>query len=173
MNGNELEYRNIFIKSIYNSYIIDLHDKKIGVKGCVALLKFLKTNPMITTVDLSNARIRDEGIILLVKSFDTLIKLNLSYNDISDTGVIELANALTNNKSINIIDLSNNNIGDKGVTEFGSALEKNKSLTTINLCNNEITNIGAKYLVNSLEKNTNITSMDLCGNYIKYTLKNN
>ncbi|WP_417905067.1 hypothetical protein [Candidatus Tisiphia endosymbiont of Micropterix aruncella] len=77
----------------------------------------------------------------------------------------EIIRQITTN-SITTLDLSNNQIGDTEVKELAEALKDNKSITTLDLSNNHIGDTGAKYLLESLKINKFITVINLVGNEI-------
>ena len=62
-----------------------------------------------------------------------LTELDLSYNDIEDTGAEALASALRVNGVLTKLNLANNAIGRQGAKAIGKALEVNEVLTTLDL----------------------------------------
>ena len=67
------------------------------------------------------------------------------------------------------LNISANNLGDSGTYLISKSLEKNTSIHSISLKNNGITDIGAKYLFESLLNNNTLQSLDLRLNNIKET----
>ena len=92
--------------------------------------------------------------------------LDLSWNDIGDSGATSLSQALAANSSLTYLDLSMNRIGCSGATSLSQALATNSSLTSLNLNGNFIGNSGATSLSQALADNSSLTSLNLNGNFI-------
>lgn len=114
---------------------------------------------------LNNCEITFEGfksIAFGLSTNTTLKKLDLSMNEISNTGVYHLMHSLTsdlrNNKtSIEFINLSRNIIGDLGAEKIAELIEKNYTIKEIDLSDNEITDKGALLIFKqSVKKNIKI-----------------
>ena len=80
---------------------------------------------------LNYASISDHGTEVIaecLKSNDIVTKLDLDSNKITCYGAIFIAKAMKINMSMVFLRLSSNKIGDKGVRELAEALETNKNL---------------------------------------------
>lgn len=141
----------------FNEYVKDntLSIQSCGAIDISALVSFLQSKPNITSLNLADSNIGNEGVKELTK-LTNLTSLTLVSNNISDEGAKELTK-LTNLISL---DLSDNNISDEGIKE----LTKLTNLTYLDLSENNIGNEGAKELV----KLTKLTYLALLGNNISY-----
>ena len=74
----------------------------------------------------------------LARNDPSLIGLNLSFNQIGDTGAASIAQALSFNSTLTTLDLSNNKIGDKEATAISQALTSNSTFTALNLDKNKV-----------------------------------
>ena len=84
----------------------------------------------------------------------SLAVLDLSFNYISDTGVIALAQNLKQDKSLRRLELSNNDITEHGLKRLTRALEENRTLTNINMAENDIENTNSfRYLDEIIQRN--------------------
>ena len=73
-----------------------------------------------------------------------------------------LAGGLEENKSLVKVDLSGNNINTNGAAALGSMLEINNTLEVLNLSNNKLIGTeGALRLISSLEKNKTLLKLTL------------
>ena len=85
-----------------------------------------------TLVVLSYCRIDEEGAILLTSGLEenkSLVRINLSGNNINTNGAAALASMLEVNKSLKKLDLSKNRLtGTEGALRLIIALEHNKTL---------------------------------------------
>ena len=88
---------------------LDFYHNNIGDAGAVALAKALHHNSTLNT-------------------------LNLYGNNIGDAGAVALAKALHHNSTLNSLNLnSNNNIGENGTYQLVQALTVNKSIDILNI----------------------------------------
>jgi hypothetical protein len=93
------------------------------------------------------------------------MKLDLMYNEITQRGVSILADALCNNKYLEEFNISHNNISDSGVRDLASAINSS-ALKYVDLAQNDISDEGAKYLAEMLTTNTNMLELSLSQNRI-------
>ena len=73
---------------------------------------------------------------------------------IGDVGAKRIAEFVTKNTSLQVLDLSNNQITDEGAQYFADALVENTGLVQLNLLNNDITEHGALQLALAGQQNT-------------------
>ncbi|QOD38033.1 TomO hydrophobic C-terminal domain-containing protein [Candidatus Wolbachia massiliensis] len=132
---------------------LNLADCNIGDEGAKELAELEN----ITSLTLVGDSISDEGAKALAHgNFTCLTDLDLFDNNIGDKGAKALAHGnLTN---LTYLDLSKNNIGDKGVKE----LTKLVNLIDLDLSKNNISDEGVK----ELAKLQNLNSLALSGNNI-------
>jgi len=86
--------------------------------GVIAIAKALEVNRVLTTLDLVNNQIREQGAAAIAEALrgnGVLTELDLADNDIGDKGATALASALEVNGVLTTLDLRlNYNIGDEG-----------------------------------------------------------
>ncbi|KAL0205983.1 hypothetical protein P9112_001290 [Eukaryota sp. TZLM1-RC] len=134
-----------------------------------ALARALESNSSLTTLDLHNNQITDEGAGALARALEsncTLTTLHLENNKIADEGASALARALESNCTLTTLHLEDNKIADEGASALARALESNSTLTTLYLEYNDITDEGASALARALESNSSLTTLDLKYNNI-------
>eukprot|EP00747_Dinoflagellata_sp_TGD_P169159 gnl/TRDRNA2_/TRDRNA2_197396_c0_seq1.p1 gnl/TRDRNA2_/TRDRNA2_197396_c0~~gnl/TRDRNA2_/TRDRNA2_197396_c0_seq1.p1 ORF type:complete len:264 (+),score=31.36 gnl/TRDRNA2_/TRDRNA2_197396_c0_seq1:83-874(+) len=123
----------------------------------------------VTTLDLGNSQLRDEGAQRLAVALErnaSLTTLHLRINRVGDKGVEMLAAALEHHASLMTLDLFYNEIGDHGAESLAKVLEVSTSLTILHLGGNRIGDLGAEHLAAALEHNTSLTTLHLGSNRI-------
>ncbi|XP_059849532.1 NACHT, LRR and PYD domains-containing protein 3-like [Hypanus sabinus] len=123
---------------------LDLSANKLGDSG-VKLVSAALRNPecKIQKLVLTRVGLTDYGAEVLVSAINTnpsLTELELSANELGDSGV-KLVSAALRNPECNIQTLGLSNVGltDSGAEELASALSTNTSLTELELGANELT----------------------------------
>lgn len=122
---------------------------EVGKKEAIDILSMaLKVNNPIRSLDLSlhynmqggmNLISRyidsEEGMALAegLKANNSLISLNLAFNNIGPKGTVALADALKVNTSLSSLNLNANNIGSEGALALADALKTNISLTSLSM----------------------------------------
>ncbi|XP_067016981.1 NLR family CARD domain-containing protein 3-like [Acropora muricata] len=143
-------------------------------RGLNALAQALRTNCVLTHVDLRYIDIRDEIAVALGKALEsntTLTYLDLSKNpygceSIGPSGASALARALTKNSTLKCLVLGHNSIRDSGALAFADALRTNSSLTQLDLSQNNIGDLGTEAICKALQSNHVMTHLILGGNTI-------
>ena len=135
-------------------------------------LKSLSSNTSLTYLDLSSNEICDSGAASLSQALSvntSLTYLDLSSNKIYNSGAASLSQALSVNSSLTYLDLSSNEICDSGAASLSQALSVNTSLTYLDLSSNKIYNSGAASLSQALSVNSSLTYLDLSSNRILHS----
>ena len=139
-------------------------------------LKSLSFNVSLTDLDLhlsslrtmfSRAKIDNKEIDQLSQALSVntkLTHLNLSGNEIGESGAQLLSNALSVNTKLTHLNLSGNQIGKSGAQLLSNALFYNTTLTHLNLDDNLVGPLGVAYLSLALVVNTTLTYLNLDGN---------
>jgi len=141
--------------------------KRGNMKSLYDYIQELKNNS-ITELKLSEYTLETKDIENLanVLSNNTSLKiLDLSYNKIGDIGALHLATSLRYNTTLQKLNLTRNDITDNGATYLGNALKYNTGLQALNLTRNDITD-GVKKLAEGLFNNTSLKILDLSYNKI-------
>lgn len=103
------------------------------------IVPFLEQHPDIIALDLEGNFFGDRGAAALACL--ALNKLNVSFNEITDLGAIEIAKI----KNLHTLEITNNKIGNKGAV----VLAANPALKTLNISYNKIRNEGGMALANN------------------------
>ena len=103
----------------------------------------------------------------LATKSSVITNLNLSRNDIGDSGAESISRALVVNSSLTNLDLSRNSISDSGAESISQALPGNTSLTNLDLSWNFIFGSGAVSLFKALAVNSSLNNLDLSRNCIE------
>jgi Ran GTPase-activating protein (RanGAP) involved in mRNA processing and transport len=150
--------------------------KKITLMNCHLTDNIMKIiacgiaqNEELITLDLTNNRISDLGIIELFTALYiniTIQEINLSGNFIQQEGAYHLSELLKANISLTNVDLSNNDIQKEGCQFIAQCLMENTSLVELNLGNNNIGDEGSKYLSEGLKWNKSLKKLSLPKNAI-------
>ena len=151
---------------------LDLTEIRIYFESRTSIAAFsqaLAANTSLTTLDLSQNSIGDEGATSLSQALalnTTLTTLTLSQNSIGTEGATSLSQALAVNTSLTTLHLSWNSIGAVGANLLSQSLAVNTSLTTLTLSHNSIGAEGATSFSQALAVNTSLTTLHLCRNSI-------
>ena len=141
-------------------------------------LKSLSFNVSLTDLDLhfsslrtmfSRAKIDNKEIDQLSQALSVnteLTHLNLSGNEIGESGAQLLSEALSVNTKLTHLNLSGNQIGKSGAQLLSKALSVNTELTHLNLSGNQIGKSGAQFLSDALFYNTTLTHLNLDDNLV-------
>uniref|UniRef100_A0A8C1NIF7 NACHT domain-containing protein n=1 Tax=Cyprinus carpio TaxID=7962 RepID=A0A8C1NIF7_CYPCA len=121
----------------------------------------------LTELDLSENKLGNPGMKIILTLFENvqcrLEKLKLNCISITDEGCAALASAF--NSNLRELDLSRNQIGDSGVTEISSLLRNSQTLQILRLSDCSITEEGYKALSSALRSNpSHLIELDLTGN---------
>ena len=172
---------------------LKLQQCKIGDIGMSVLQQFISENTStLEYVDLSHnqsspwgvysAIIRncsansltlcgDDGIEDYVNEIKEALQTNTklissTLCNISNHGVISIAEAIQVNTTLQNLDISNNNISDAGAAAISDSLKRNSSLVKLNMSKNNITSEGAKKISEAIQVNTTLQNLDISSNNI-------
>ena len=143
--------------TITNSYVI--------ISYCV------KVHKSLTEFTLSNCKITDEQVQMLIKAIEiksTLQYFDISHNKVRDNGIIFISDYLKINSTLNAINLAGNCITDSGVKSLTEAISINETLSELNLSGNIITNKGARKLGEAIQMNETLEVLNISENWISY-----
>ena len=111
------------------------------------------SDSMYKTIFLSNC----------LKEDNRLQELDLSNHNIN---VLMIANAIQINITLVKLDISFNTLSDKGATAISDCLRANNILQELNLSNNKITSEGATRIAEAINVNTVLQKLDISNNWI-------
>lgn len=131
-----------------------------------AFLKRIKNNdPALTSLKLRNTHLDLNGAAAIAEALTTnhtLVMLDLSNNEFGDDDAsIAIANVLEFNKTLAKLNLANNDIYDEGAVAIATALSKNKTLTSLNLSGCELIDEDAVVIAKALSVNTSLMKFNL------------
>ncbi|XP_072132798.1 NACHT, LRR and PYD domains-containing protein 3-like isoform X2 [Mobula birostris] len=137
--------------------------------GAQDLISALSTNPSLTELNLSANELGDSGVKLVSAALRNpeckIQKLELIRVGLTDSGVEDLASALSTNPSLTELHLSNNKLGDSGVKLVCAALRNPEcKLQKLELYNVGLSDSGAEDLVSALSTNTSLSELELGSN---------
>ena len=139
----------------------------------------------LRNIDLSDNNINTKGIQMFYNAINlskintnNISSLNLSYNNIGDSGMYYINLIILLCKKLSKLNLAHNSIYFIGIERIKEGILGNKNLSVINLAGNHISSIGVKllcdYLVHEECENTSISRLVLSYNRINYnTISNN
>ena len=173
----ELEYRKKFLYCCFEEYSnveIKLEHAKMTDTEVEILSDCLQINSTLTELSLSNCftddivKIAISNISKYLKNDTTtyLYELNLPNNQITDNDLNTLAEAITINKSLQVLDISHNIISDSGISFISECLKVNKILHKLILFGNCITDEGAKSLAGAIQVNMTLKELNISKNCI-------
>jgi Ran GTPase-activating protein (RanGAP) involved in mRNA processing and transport len=148
---------------------LNLSSNRIGDRQAKQIGEELASNTL-KRLDVSDNRISDGGVVAITSALLTnqsLKFLNLGFNSIGDVGMTAVAQALTQNNSLKELCLSGNEIRLVALQSLADALKINTGLTTLwlNLCS--IDDQGAEMLADALKSNRTLATLYLFGNKIR------
>lgn len=149
---------------------IQLKNAEIDAEGARQIAEFIQAIGGVTTINLSNNSIGDEGVLALAKAMEAhpfkTMHLNLSSNQISPNGIEALIPLCKNPVTLSLCSNNLKNEGAlkliEGVLSKDNPINSNsKGLLSINLGNNEINDELIDKIIEAICKAKNITPADL------------
>ena len=137
----------------------------IKLRSVIDIFYFLRTDTRedVWSLDtISDSIYRAKFLSNCLKEDNSLLELDL-YNHNID--VVMIANAIRINTTLVKLDVSFDTLSDKEATAISDCLRVNNILQELNLSNNEITNEGATRISNAMNTNTVLRKLDLSSNW--------
>jgi len=152
------DYRNSQLESDINKYEshskIDLSFRQLTDRDIDIVVQQAIIQKQCTVLLLNDNLITSEGATIIANALcnnTTLEELNLWNNQVSDSGVYSLSQALSvNNLVLRSIGLGQNGISDVGAQHLAEMLKTNTTITRLWLFHNEIGDRGVKLLADVL-----------------------
>jgi Ran GTPase-activating protein (RanGAP) involved in mRNA processing and transport len=114
-----------------------------------------------------NSRLSDRDVPVMCEVFGPvsgyLLRLNLSYNELTDTGVVALAGSMLGPQTGNlcVLNLRGNSMGASGCEAICQAVERSASLVQLDLSHNPIGRQGGLAVVKLLQRNAALKELFL------------
>ncbi|XP_072892546.1 NACHT, LRR and PYD domains-containing protein 3-like [Hemitrygon akajei] len=146
-----------------------LRDVGLTDSGDEDLASALSTNPSLTELDLSENKLGDSGVKLVSAALGNpeckIQTLWLRDVGLTDSGVEDLASALSTKPSLTDLYVSGNKLGDSGVKLVSAALGNPEcKIQTLWLNKVGLTDSGAEDLASALSTNPSLTVLNLASN---------
>ncbi|XP_066512638.1 NACHT, LRR and PYD domains-containing protein 3-like [Hoplias malabaricus] len=144
---------------------------KLGEKSCEDLGSVLLVNSSLKELDLSNNDLQDSGVeklsAALKSSLCKLETLRLTVCKLGEKSCEDLGSVLLVNSSLKELDLSNNDLQDSGVEKLSAALKSSLcKLETLRLSFCLVTKEGCDFLASALSSNpSHLKELDLSYNH--------
>ena len=153
-----------------NRKLLDLNISQcqVSIEGAKVIAEAILVNTTLQKLDISHNNLSDDGVINIsecLKSNRTQ-DLDLSVNRITNRGAIRIAEAICVNTTLQRLSISHNNISDDGVIVISDSLKKNNSLKECYLSSNRITDKGAEKIAEAIQINTALQKLDVSHNSI-------
>ena len=171
-----LSYTNISVPFLAEALQSNYTLKELELCNCELMLDMVKdvsrmltVNRSLTTLDISNNPIGDDGVTHLAKALKhniTLEKLDISHcRNITDA--TPLAEALKQNQTLEELEMNQCDIADidAGVAPLAETLKQNKTLKRLNIGHCRIADAGVAPLAEALMQNKTLEWLDIsyCG----------
>lgn len=148
-----------------------LNQNKLSDFAIIQIADGLKENKVLEKLEMVTA-CSSLGASMLVKALhinEHLSTLNLSFNDLGSSTGLEIAEMLTKNCTLIVLDLQKTRIDAPVGAAIGRALLSNTSLTDLNLAQNHLMEVGAAGIAQALVVNHTLTVLNLRDNCLDGT----
>lgn len=134
---------------------------------------FLSKNKDLEVVDLSYNNLQSAGAVKICKTnISKLITFKINHNSITVEATNDIASFLSCNKKLQVLDLSCNDLQESGCKNIFKALQDNCVLTSLKIGNCHATNEAADEIANILLNNPALEELDLSCNNISASFIN-
>ncbi|CAM9679517.1 unnamed protein product, partial [Sphacelaria rigidula] len=138
-----------------------------GVRDLSSIARGLTDHRSIVRLNLTHNQIGPRGAAQLAKALQrnrSLTEIDLRENQLGPMGMKAIADALAHNDSIRTLHLQDNGIGDEGVIDMTEALMRNGRLRTVCLDGNQVSAEGAKVICIAIKMNLALKLLSLSRN---------
>ncbi|KAL2089099.1 hypothetical protein ACEWY4_015998 [Coilia grayii] len=148
---------------------LELRWCELTEQSCSSLASALSSGSSLRQLDLSNNNLLDSGVTHLSAALRNprcqLETLELRWCELTEQSCSSLASALSSGSSLRQLDLSNNNLLDSGVTLLSAALRNPLcQLETLQLCNCKLTEQSCSSLASALSSGSSLRQLHLSVN---------
>jgi len=146
---------------------LDLGSTSFDSSGFIAIPGMLLSNASLRSLCLSNNNLDDSHVMLLSQALSQnkdvpLRSLKLSFNQITCQGVECMMNAVWGSATLREICLDNNRIQDRGA-QLCAVVLTSVSLEKLDLAFNRVTTLGLKALMKNISENNSLHTLGLSG----------
>ena len=150
--------------------LINLRNLGIGPTGALVVMrKLAKDKPAVTELDMSSNNLGDSGTATICKFLaanDTVLKVDFSRNCIQRVGANAIASMLAENRKLKTLVLSHNALSEEHLELIAIALQAEKSLENLDLGSNSFTSRCGHLFSCLLAKNSSLVTLNLSCNLI-------
>ena len=149
---------------------LDLSNTMLSSVKATKINSALKNIKPLKVLNISNNDIDDgaaDSIAAVVCSNSFIEEMNLSHNKMTCTGVLNIANALS--ESIKVFDISSNFIASDDAADLATALSKCPVLQELNISENLLRLTEILTIAQSFRLHPTLQSLDLSGNAISFS----
>ena len=100
----------------------------------------------------------------LIKSEAAISELDISSNNLGDSGTAAICQFLATNNSVLKVDFSDNSLQTVGADAIASMLAENRALKTLVLCHNALSEENVELLASKLHTEQSLENLDLSSN---------
>jgi Ran GTPase-activating protein 1 len=150
---------------------LDLGDCMFAGEAALLLGSSLKNFKSLTTLNLRDAGLGEEGVVAVLQALETgpghgLKVFDISGNDLDADNVSHLNRLLRGTKLLEELSLDDNCIENEGISDLAKSITNCKSLRTLSVCTCELTAAGAYRLAQSVSMLPTFSALKMDGNTI-------
>ena len=140
----------------------------ITEEGTCALGDYFKFDKSLQSLNISYNEIKDSGLTKILCSFPiTLVRLIVTKCCLTCTGAVNISKVLRINGTLKYLDISCNSIGDDGISAISDGLHVNTMLVQLVARRCEFFSKGAENVAKMLQSNKTLKYLDISGNHIE------
>ena len=148
---------------------LDLSSIMLNSPKAAKIFSMLKNISSLKVFSINNNKIDDRtanSIAAVICSNSLIQKINLSHNKLTYTGVLNIANSLSQN--IQVFDISHNFITSDDIVDLATALSKCSVLQELNMSHNLLTLTNVLTIAQTFRHHPTLQSLDLSSNAISF-----
>ena len=135
--------------------------------GACALGECCKLNNSLQSLEISNNDIKDTGLIGILNNLpSTLVQLIISHCNIVCNGALNIGEFLKIHKTLRFLEISENSIGDDGISAISDGLYDNTTLIQLVANSCQFQHRGGKSIAKLLQVNKTLKYLNIANNNI-------
>ena len=136
--------------------------------GTCALGDYFKFDKSLQSLNISYNEIKDSGLTKILCRFpSTLVQLIATKCCLTCTGAVNISKVLRINETLKYLDISDNSIGDDGISAISNGLHNNTTLVQLVARSCEFCSRGAENIAKMLQSNKTLKYLDISCNHIE------